>query len=186
MPDKVRSLGQEARKYMKSIKLLETMKADYDRIENGDSPLFLYRQVRKERFDSLDGKTKAWHCVEKRKQIKRIYWTNTDESKSLIPTVYIDADLDPKIAEQFFPELMFKEYYAERKCNLWQLASASNSLSQLNRDDSKALKLVQRRLNKIASWFKDATNNEKNVLLITYKALLEDEKITIPTPGHRL
>ncbi|MGY6275709.1 hypothetical protein [Methylomonas sp. MgM2] len=171
--------SKKANNYQKSIVLLETLKADYERINQGLAPIFLYRQVSKKRIDQSDGDTVAWHCVQKRKKLERIYWTLPDRSQKLIPTIYIDADLDSEIADVFFPAHEFKEYYAKRQCRLWQYVSATFSYTALKRDNSELLAIAQDRINFVADYFYDS-EKDKNVLVITYKGLLDEQKLELP------
>jgi len=179
LPDKTMTVGKKASQLNNSIKLLETLLADYQRMAYGKPPIFLYREIRKKRFDDADGKMVAWHCVEKRKKLERLHWTHSDQTQSLIPTVYIDADLEPDIAKLFFENVEFKAYYAKRRCRIWQTVTASHSNTELMKDDSALLKTVQKQLNHFSACF-PAKSDKPNVLLITYKKLLDSNKLMIP------
>lgn len=191
LPDKALHLGQRIKKYNASIKLLETMLADYESINNHQPPLFLYLQKRKQRFASSEEQKIAWYCIEKRKPIERLYWEDEEHNKTLIPTVYIDADIEKEILSRFFEQFDYKAYYAKRRIKLWQLASATNARTELTKQGSTSLKSVQKDINHFAKLFRaaEATHDSarvsdvmpnKNVLIITYKELIDDGHINIP------
>lgn len=166
------------------------MLADYERIENNQAPIFLYLQTVKKSFNATEQKKVAWHCVEKRKHIERLYWEDEEGNPSLLPTVYIDADADQEILRLFVNKIHYREYYAKRRIKLWQLASTTNSCAELKKEDSASIKRVQKRVNYFAQCFKEVESpskravankkNTKNVLLITYKELIDDKLIKIP------
>lgn len=180
LPDKANEISKDCRRFAKGIKLLQTMLSDYERMAEHKDPIFLYLQERKQSFNSTESEYIAWNCIEKRKEIIRTKW-QTDDEELLLPTVYIDADLDQTIASKYFNNLRTKEFYAERHGEIWQLASTTNSIRVLKKEGSKSLIRAQKHINYFCKVFKYYNNpKKKNVLLITYKELLDDNWLKVP------
>lgn len=188
LPEKTNKISKKAGRFYKSIILLETMRSDYERIENGKLPIFLYRREHNESFlkSSEEKEAEAWHCVQKHKDLVRLFW-GEEESKSLIPTVYIDADLDQTIANVFFKDIRLKTYAAKRNAKTWQLLSTTNAIKRFyNKQDSERyIEQVQRQIEYACKKFKN-DNGIKNVLIVTYKKLLDDNKFNIPENCHTI
>ena len=166
------NISENVFKFSKSITLLETIKADYVKIKAGKIPLFLYCQEKNDR-DSGKKKIVAWHCIKPHSKFERLCWQE-DEEESLIPTVYIDADLDNTITSLFFEDLDIKAYVAKRKAKIWQLLSNTHAKRDFYGDGADIkIKLVQKKINYFCNKFKK--EGEENVLLVTYKSLLDDK-----------
>ncbi|TSA58023.1 MAG: hypothetical protein D4R41_05425 [Sediminibacterium sp.] len=164
-------ISESVGKFSTSITLLETIKADYVRMNGGKSPLFLYCQEKYDR-DSKENKIVAWHCIKPHSKFKRLRWKDDEEKEeSLIPTVYIDADLDKTIASLFFEELKIKPpYVAKRNARVWQLLSNTHAKSDFyGKGADIKIDFFQKKIDHFCKQF------EKEVLLVTYKSLLEDE-----------
>ena len=171
------NISENVGKFSKSIMLLETMKADYVRIKAGKIPLFLYCQEKNDR-DSDEKKIVAWHCIKPHSKFERLCWQE-DEEESLIPTVYIDADLDNTITSLFFENLDIKAYVAKRKARVWQLLSNTHAKRDFYGDTADIkIELVQEKINYFCNKFEK--EGEKNVLLVTYKSVLESDIFNVP------
>lgn len=177
LQDKAQKIAERAHNFTYSIKLLKTMQADYERIENDEAPIFLYSFERKNRDAQSEKERTSWRCVEKHKEAVRLHWQEEDKSISLIPTVYIDADLNPIIAKVFFKEIDYHEYAAERRVKIWQEITTSNSITKFTTGSSAKhlINSIKRSIERFCIQFK----NER-VLLVTYKKLLKRELEELP------
>lgn len=177
LPDTVKKKITEANKYRNDIALLKTMKADFERIENGQEPIFLFRHEYKDKDQNVLVK---WYCVQEHQKLERLKWIEDDESVSTLPTICIDADLDPIIANEFFTHLKFKEYYAKRNATIWQVITVTNAKRNIFNDTSEEnIKYLLKQINNICKKFK-SKNDQKNVVLITYQELLDHLKDDLP------
>lgn len=174
-----KTISASVGKFSKSITLLETIKADYIRMKGGKIPLFLYCQEKDDR-DSDEKKMVAWHCIKPHSKFERLRWKEEDvEKESLIPTVYIDADLDKTITSLFFEDLDIKSYVAKRKARVWQLLSNTHAKRDFYGDAADIkIELVQKKINYFCKQFQN--EGAKNVLLVTYKSLLDDMLFNFP------
>ena len=186
LPQKATQISSKASEFLDGIALLETMVADCERIENGKEPLFLYLKEDNASRSTSDSanETPIWYCVKQRKEVVRTSWGKKGEKELLIPTVYLDADLDRVIAKQFFDNIKIKKYAAERYAKIWQLASITNAKATFySQDSDRVIKRAQAKITKVCnSFFDDYEEGDgtPNVLVVTYKKLLDDEKFTLP------
>lgn len=181
LPNNAKEISNKVKKYAKSIALLEAMVRDYERIRDHKKPIFLYC---KEQGVSVHNKEKeilSWYCIEKHADLVRLKWKEKDGAEKLIPTVYIDADLNETITSVLFSRLVIRSYAAIRKARIWQLLSSNHRITDFYADDAETvISKVQKQINHFCKKLLE-NENIKNVLLVTYKSLLEDEKFTIPT-----